>query len=204
MYPDTDLPPLPVPFERTDRVKDSINANPFEAYERFRSLGLSNETVRQLMRNGRWLVFDRVANELGVDARFAARVLTERLRWLGRAGFDVSQLLDDEVFELFRAYKTGNLSKEAVGYVMRDILAEGDALAAAVECHSSVKQDEKAVSKLVSERVNARRDLIDALSADKAFDALMGDIMRACSKKLEPREVAKALRAALNKAYEQA
>ncbi|MBN2209249.1 MAG: Glu-tRNA(Gln) amidotransferase subunit GatE [Candidatus Coatesbacteria bacterium] len=204
MYPDTDLPPLAVPFERMSRVQGSIKANPFEAYERFRSLGLPNETVRQLMRNGRWLVFDRVVSELGVDACFAARVLTERLRWLGRAGFDVSQLLDDEFFELFRAVKTGKLSKEAVGYVMRDILAKGDAFEVAVECHSSVKHDESAVSKLVSERVNARRDLVGALSADKAFNALMGDVMQACSKKLEPREVAGALRTALNKAYERA
>ena len=204
MYPDTDLPPFAIPVERIERTKGSIHANPFEAYERLRKRGLSDETVKQLMRNGRWLVFDRIVAELNVEPRFAASVLTQRLRRFERAGFDVSALLDDEMFELFRTYKEGGLSKEAVAWVIRDILVLDDALEVAIEHYSVDSHNEKAMSKLVRARVEARRDLIEALSADKAFNALMGDIMRSSTWKLEPRDAAKALRSALSKAYGQA
>lgn len=203
MYPDTDLPPLAIPTERIERTKDSINANPFEAYERFRDLGLSDETVRQLMRNGRWLLFDRIVAELDVEPRFAGSILTQRLRRFERAGFDVSRLHDDEMFELYRTYKEGRLSKEAVALVMRDILVLDDALEVAIERHLLDSDNEKAMDKLVRERVEARRDLLDKLSSDKAFNALMGDIMRSSSWGFEPRDVAEALRTAM-KAHGQA
>jgi len=204
MYPDTDLPPLAIPVERTERAKGAINANPFEAYERFRKLGLSDESVKQLMRNGRWLVFDRIVAELRVEPRFAASVLTQRLRWFERAGFDVSRLSDDEMFELFSTYKEGELSKEAVAWVMRDILVLDDALEVAVERYRLDAADNKALGALISARIKARRELLDPLPTDKVFEALMGDIMRSSSWKLEPRDVADALRTALSKAYGQA
>jgi len=201
MYPDTDLPPLAVPAERIQRTKGAINANPFEAYERFRKLGLSNETVRQLMRNGCWLVFDRIVGELDVEARFAASVLTQRLRWFERAGFDVSRVSDDEMFELFRTYKEGRLSKEAVAWVMRDILVLDDALDVAIERYRLDLLDKRALDAFISGRIEVRRELLEALPEDKVFEALMGDIMRSSSWRLEPRGVAEALRAALSKAY---
>ncbi len=204
MYPDTDLPPLAVPIECAERTKGHIRANPFEAYERFRKLGLSDETVKQLMRNGRWLVFDRIVAELNVEPRFAASVLTQRLRRFERAGFDVSGLLDDEMFELFRTYKEGRLSKEAVAWVMRDILVLDDALEVAVERYRLDLLDKRALDAFISARIEVRRELLEALPEDKVFEALMGDIMCSSAWKLQPRGVAKALRTALSKAYGQA
>jgi len=202
MYPDTDLPPIEIPAERIEQAKSRIEANPFEAFERFRNLGLSEEAIKQLMRTGKWKLFDRLVSELGVEPCFAAFVLTERLRWLERAGFDVSELSDDEIFEIFEAHKMGRLSQEAVSWVLRDIVVFDDALEVAMERYALDSTGEEAVNEAVCERLKSRRDLLDVLPADKVFNALMGDIMRSTCLKLEPRSVAKALRKALGEVHE--
>ena len=75
-------------------------------------------------------------------------------------------------------------------------------LTSGIEIHQQIKTSKKLFCRCPV--IMHRDNDFDALSADKAFNVLMGDIMRACSLRLEPREVAKALRTALNKAYEQA
>ncbi len=202
MYPDTDLPPIAISAERIERARSRIDTNPFEAFERFRHLGLPEEAIKQLMRTGKWKLFDRVVSELGVGPRFAAFVLTERLRWLERAGFDVSELSDDEVMEIFEAHKRGRLSQEAVSWVLRDIVAFDDALEVAMERYVLDSPGEEAVNEAVCERLKSRRDLLDVLPADKVFNVLMGDIMRSTRLKLEPRSVAKALRKGLSEVHE--
>ena len=202
MYPDTDLPPIEISAERLERARSRVEANPFDAFERFRDMGLSGEVIRQLMRSGRWRLFDRVVGEVGVEPRFAAFVLTERLRWLERAGFDVSKLSADEILEVFRAFKVGKLSREAVSWVLRDIIAFDDTLEVAMNRYALDSDGEEAVNEAVRERLRSRRELLDLLPTNKVFSALMGEIMRSSGLKLEPRSVARALRKALSEVNE--
>ncbi|MCD6326709.1 Glu-tRNA(Gln) amidotransferase subunit GatE [bacterium] len=203
MYPDTDLPPFAISAERLENIKNKMAANPFETYERFRALGISNHAIRQLMRNRRWRLFDRVVKGLGIDLHFAVTLLAERLRAFDREGLNTSKLTDDDLFKVFDKFKQGKLSCEGAGWVIRDMLQNDDSQDLAIERFLLGQLDEKKIKELVSTQLAAKRTLIARLPADKAFNLLMGDLMHGASGKLEPRAVATALRAALSAIDEQ-
>lgn len=204
MYPDTDLPPIAIPIERLDKVSESIKANPFETYERFGELGLADDVVKELMRNRRWVVFDRIVTELNLEPRFVASFLTGRLKGLEREGLPAALLSDGELFELFEAHAKGRLSREALGWVLHDVLSSDVNMREAIDLNSIGPIEREELSRLVAETVRSKQDILSGLPIDKASNALMGLMMRSTSKKLEPRSVAEELRCALHKAYEEA
>ncbi|MBN1593811.1 MAG: Glu-tRNA(Gln) amidotransferase subunit GatE [Candidatus Coatesbacteria bacterium] len=202
MYPDTDLPPFAIPIERFERIERSAGPNPFNAFERFRDMGIPDNSIKQMMRNGRWLLFDRIIGELDVDPQFVAEVLSERLRWLERAGFDVSGILDDQIFELLRAFGDGKLSRESVPLAMRDSLALDDPIEDVLKRYEMKDGHDASLGDLVATAVADGKHILNALPEEKAFNALMGEVMRNSPVRLEPREVAEVLRTALSKVDE--
>ena len=119
MYPDTDLPPLAIEQARLERVSVRRPEYVWERAARYRELGLPPDTIRPLLRSSRAGVFDRVVSELGIEPAFAAVVLVQRLKHYRRAGLAVERISDDEIYEVFRAYHEGRLSREGVPEVLR-------------------------------------------------------------------------------------
>jgi len=97
MYPDTDLPPMPIPEARLQRIAARLPDYPWDREARYTELGLSEELINALFLSPRDALFLRVVNELGTDSMFAAVVLCQRLKAFRREGLRPERLPDDEI-----------------------------------------------------------------------------------------------------------
>jgi len=103
MYPDTDLPPVPVRPASVERAKRNLPEHPWDRERRYAPLNLPPDIFDVLVVSPRYRLFDRLTDELGIDpvragwfsCGWASRSPAGECRW--------AKLSDDEVFDLFRA-----------------------------------------------------------------------------------------------------
>ncbi len=84
MYPDTDLPPLPVSASRWDRIRANLPTPPWEQADRLRALGIGEELMEQLLRFNRGADCLRLAEAGDCDPGRLAILLTAHWRRLER------------------------------------------------------------------------------------------------------------------------
>ncbi|MFW5652425.1 MAG: Glu-tRNA(Gln) amidotransferase subunit GatE [Planctomycetota bacterium] len=121
MYPDTDLPPITVTEDRLTRIAGGLPRPYLEREERYRSLGLAEDIVKELTLSRFGNAFDRVLDEIKIDPRFPAVMLSQRMKALRRAGHDVSLISVDEAFAIFSLLAEGTLTKEAVPILLEQL-----------------------------------------------------------------------------------
>ncbi|MCI4330473.1 MAG: Glu-tRNA(Gln) amidotransferase subunit GatE [Thermoplasmata archaeon] len=198
MYPETDVPPIPVTAERLDRLRASLPQRPELVRARIvRETGLGGELVRQMQRSGDLELFETLVGQ-GHSAGSVSRLLTQDLPAVreqvpsGSERFSGS-LLDSVLTELDR----GAFSKEGLPPVLlalsRGAVSVEEAIQRAGLAQMSTTELREAANRLVSEN----RAMIDE-RGPAAFSPLMGDLMRAVRGRRDGKEVAEALRAALS------
>jgi glutamyl-tRNA(Gln) amidotransferase subunit E len=104
MYPDTDLPPKPIPDERVSRIRAGLPMTPWDRESRYQ--GLVPESSLAMSVSPWAPLYDRLV-EKGAEPRFAAWALLQHLRCLRRRGFDVRRLQNDFLVELFELHGHG-------------------------------------------------------------------------------------------------
>ncbi len=157
MYPDTDLPPVPITQTRLDRLEADLPEQVWDRTARYQQLGLSPRILRPLYIARHEHLLDRIINDLKVDAQFAATILVERFRAWRRAGFDIDSLTEDDIFSTFQAHAAGKLTQDGVGRLLKQLAREprdeprGDRVAATLaafnfkpltqaECTAAIEQ----------------------------------------------------------------
>ncbi|MEZ4398197.1 MAG: Glu-tRNA(Gln) amidotransferase subunit GatE [Candidatus Krumholzibacteriia bacterium] len=92
MYPDTDLPPLPLPIQRWNDLRASLPARPWDLSAKLEAAGLGDELVGQLLRQERAEDFLALATPLDPAARRRlAILLTSHWRSLERGGLRLAR-----------------------------------------------------------------------------------------------------------------
>ena len=124
MYPDTDLPPIEIPLERLACVRAALPEFLWDRQARLRRLGLDDALVARICVSPRATLFDRVTGELETPPVYAATVLFQQLTALRRAGYDVQDLTDDELYEVFCAVSEARLTREGVPEVLKRMLSQ--------------------------------------------------------------------------------
>ena len=124
MYPDTDLPPMAITHERIERIRRQLPERVWDRQVRYRAMRVPGDAVEPLSFSSRAALFERIVTELDVDPVFAAVIVVQRFKAWRRDGFPVDRLRDDDVFEVFREYSQGRLTREAVREVLRCLLAD--------------------------------------------------------------------------------
>ena len=122
MYPDTDLPPLPIPEERVNGIRERLPEYVWDREARYRAMGLPGDTVEALSISPRVHLFVRLVDELKINPTLAAVVLCQRTKAFRREGLNPDLLTDDEIFDVFKAYSGGLLAREGILRVLRRVL----------------------------------------------------------------------------------
>jgi glutamyl-tRNA(Gln) amidotransferase subunit E len=82
MYPDTDLPPIPLADERVERIRAALPPRPWEKAARARELGVGPDLAERLARHRAWDLFvhltDRLEPGSPVTAHGLASLLLDR------------------------------------------------------------------------------------------------------------------------------
>jgi aspartyl-tRNA(Asn)/glutamyl-tRNA(Gln) amidotransferase subunit B len=202
-FPDPDLPPLVVSEDWIARVKDTLPELPQAKRERYqRDYALSAYDAAMLTQSKDVAVFfEEVIAVLGDEAAKTAAnwVMGELAAALNRAGVEVaaSPVSSRLLAELIRRIRDNTLSGKLAKDVF-DALWAGEGEVDAIIEKRGLKQlsDSGEIEKIVDAvlAVNARSVEEFRAGKDKAFNALVGQVMKASKGKANPAQVNDMLR----------
>ncbi len=176
MYPETDIPPIPITPARLRKIKAKLPELLEERRARLiEKYGLSLELADRMGLSENLEFFEELAAETGADPTLIATTIEETLVSLRREGVEVEKVQRAALLELLTWVAEGRLAKEAVSDVLR-LLAQGLSVREAVERLGLVAIERSELEKLVAEVVAANRELVEE-RGEAALAPLMGLIM---------------------------
>lgn len=120
MYPETDVPPVPITFQRLERIRETLPESPETHLARLQAeYNLNTKLASQLQNSKYNFLFERIARETSIPPTFIAATLTETLRSLRRDDIDVDSLSMSSLFTLFSVVDANLVAKEAIPQVLQ-------------------------------------------------------------------------------------
>jgi glutamyl-tRNA(Gln) amidotransferase subunit E len=198
MYPETDIPPIPVPRAQLDRLAARLPERPSALRERLaHETGLTPEVVRQVVASDEVPTFETLVAAGRPPAR-VARLLLHELP-AATALPDAERAFPVPVLdEILRASEDGRFGKEGIPAVLEALARGAPTVPAAIERAGIGGFSSQELETVVDRVVDANRSLVEERGA-AAFSALMGDVMREVRGRRDGQEVAAAVRRALER-----
>lgn len=197
-FPDPDLPPLIISDDWIEQVRQSMPELPAAKRQRYSSdMGLSDYDAAQLtMHKDTAEYFEAVAKQLPADqAKLAANwILGDLSAHLNKDEIDISQapVKPASLAGLIKRI----LDKTISNKIARDVFTamwDGDGEADAIIEARGLKQinDTGAIEAMIDEVLAAHPDIVEQYRAgkQKAFNSLVGQVMKAAKGKANPQQV---------------
>jgi len=123
MYPETDIPPIPITEQTLDSVKDSVPKS-WDAFvnELNTKYGLNKTLAEKIFDSDYLAIFEEIATGTKVQPTFIASTLTESLVSLERRGLDMTQLNSHKIWFTFEKLNKGEIAKESVVQIFEEIM----------------------------------------------------------------------------------
>ncbi len=194
MYPETDVPPIPVTPERIARIRARLPERPSARLARLaHDHGLGTEVVRQVVYGDLEDRFEELTGR-GHSPVLVARLLTQELPAAAPdGGFEPSPATLDA---LLGAAESGRIAKEGIPTVLRGLANGAPSVEAAIGAAGLGGFTAQDLDAVVARVVDANAELVRRRGPE-SFSALMGDVMKEVRGRRDGREVAEALRRAI-------
>jgi len=195
MYPETDIPPIPVTAERLARLRSHLPELPAELEARLAgTLGLPTEVVRQIVYADLVDPLESLAAE-GHPAGLVARLLTQDLPAVPRSS-PAAPPFEPPLSTLgavLTAAESGRIAKEGIPTVLAMLADGAPSVENAIERAGLSGFSHQDLVTLVRKVVEANAELVRT-RAEAAFSPLMGDVMREVRGRRDGREISETLR----------
>ncbi|MEM2282910.1 MAG: Glu-tRNA(Gln) amidotransferase subunit GatE [Candidatus Hadarchaeales archaeon] len=192
MYPETDIPPVPV--ERS-WLSLPLPERPEERVERLvRECGLGREMAWRLALSERLELFEKLSKL--ADPHLVAFTLEETLVSLKREGCETERLEERTFVELFSALK-GGLAKEAIPEILR-LACRGLSVEEAIKQLGLKPMRVEELEELVHRILEEKRELV-AERGEAALKPLMGVVMEKVRGRVDGKMVREVLERELKK-----
>ncbi|WP_066256221.1 Asp-tRNA(Asn)/Glu-tRNA(Gln) amidotransferase subunit GatB [Hydrogenophaga flava] len=195
-FPDPDLPPLVIARSWVDEVKASMPELPRQMAERLvQAYGLPEYDATTLTQSPAMAAYFETAAKASGQAKMASNWITgEVSRRLNNEEKDIAQVpvSAETLAALLKRIADGTVSNNAAKQVMDALWAgEGSDVDAVIEA-KGLKQmnDSGALEKIIDEVMAANAPMVEQFRAgkDKAFNALVGLVMKASKGKANPQQ----------------
>ncbi|MBE0588262.1 MAG: Asp-tRNA(Asn)/Glu-tRNA(Gln) amidotransferase subunit GatB, partial [Hydrogenophaga sp.] len=195
-FPDPDLPPLVIARDWVEQVKASMPELPRQMAERLvRDYGLPEYDATTVTQSPAMAKYFETAAKASGQAKMASNwIMGEVSRRLNNEEKDIAQVpVDaDTLAALLKRIADGTVSNNAAKQVMDALWAgEGQDVDAVIEA-KGLKQmnDSGALEKIIDEVMAANAPMVEQFRAgkDKAFNALVGLVMKASKGKANPQQ----------------
>jgi glutamyl-tRNA(Gln) amidotransferase subunit E len=191
MYPETDVPPITIENARLEMIRTDLPELPEETIARLvRDHGIHEQQARQLVREGREELFERLA-DTGL-ATLAASTLLETFTELERGGDDPSLIPESTVIEVFGLLVKGEFAKEALPSLFGE-LAKGTGMEKAIDDLGLRAVDVDEAGSIIASIVREREDFVREKGLG-AIGPLMGAVMQELRGKLDGKKANQLLR----------
>ena len=204
-FPDPDLPPLCISAEWIEQTRAQMPELPRKMAERFvADYGLPEYDAATLTQSPQMAAyFEQAAQKSGQPKLASNWVMGEISKRLNaeEIGIESAQVTAQQLAQIIRRIQDGTISHNAARQVF-DALWRGEAsdVDAVIEA-KGLKQmnDTGALEKIIDEVIAANPANVEQYRAgkDKAFNALVGQVMKASKGKANPQQVNELLRAKL-------
>lgn len=127
MYPETDIRPIQITEEYINKVKEKLPEPPEERIKRYvKMYGLNLKLAEDLIDSEREEIFEKIIRGLKVNATLVASTLTYTMNMLKNEGLPIDNIPQDAIIELFRCIANGEMAKEAIPEVLRELSQKPD------------------------------------------------------------------------------
>ena len=204
-FPDPDLPPLVIAPEWIEQVKAAMPELPRAMAERFvQQYGLPEYDATTLTQSQAMAAyFEEAAQACGQPKLASNWVMGEISKRLNAEdiGIDAAKVSAAQLAQLIGRIQDGTISNAAARQVFEALWSGEGAEVDAVIAAKGLKQmnDSGALEKIIDEVIAANPANVEQFKAgkDKAFNALVGQVMKASQGKANPAQVNELLRARL-------
>ena len=204
-FPDPDLPPLCISEQWIEQTRAQMPELPRAMAERFvQQYGLPEYDATTLTQSPAMAAYFETAAKASGQAKLASNwIMGELSRRLNadEIGIETAKVSAAQLAQLIGRIHDGTISNAAARQVFEALWAgEGEAVDAVIEV-KGLKQmnDTGALEKIVDAVIAANPDNVAQFKAgkDKAFNALVGQVMKASKGKANPQQVNELLKARL-------
>ena len=123
MYPETDIPTIPVTDSMLNALSDKVPRSWDEMVDSLaKKYNLNKKLASQIFDSNYLGVFEEIASATKVQPTFVASKLTEDLTGLQRQGLDASILSDDLIKDIFAKLDSGTIAKESVNIIFERLM----------------------------------------------------------------------------------
>ncbi len=195
MYPETDVPPTPIPKHL---IKDLSNRIPSPWEEQIENLmstySLNRKLALQIYDSDYLDLFESLVKSTRIQPSFIAATLTETLVSLARQGLNLSRLKENSILDLFGQVDTGVVSKEAVPQIL-ELILKGQANGAqeAVKKLGLSAMSDEEVAEIIRKVIDENKAAVESKGED-AFSLLMGRVMATVRGRADGQRVSDLLR----------
>ncbi|MDP3168221.1 MAG: Asp-tRNA(Asn)/Glu-tRNA(Gln) amidotransferase subunit GatB [Hydrogenophaga sp.] len=201
-FPDPDLPPLVIGRDWVEQVRSEMDALPRDVAARYvRDYELSDYDASMLTQSKATMIYFQNVLVHTVPAKLVSNwIMGEMSRRLNADGIniDAAPVQPKQLADLIRAINVGTISNNAAKQVLDALwTGEGSDVDALIEA-KGLKQmnDSGALETIIDEVMAANADNVAQFRAgkEKAFNALVGQVMKASKGKANPQQVNDLLR----------
>jgi len=196
MYPDTDMPPVPLSEERIEQAKGRLPLPPWQRRAYYRKLGLPSEIIEDLVTDKRAPLFRQALETLPLQPVLAAVILSQTLKSLERKGFSTGRLRDEALLDLLRRFTDGEFAREGFPDILKLMSTEGWRPGESIAKLGFVKLSDEDVREIVQIVGRVERSL-DPQDPEKKWRYLMGVLMAELRGRAPGEKVASFLREVL-------
>ena len=195
MYPETDIPPIPIGKSLLNSLSDKI-PKPWDESIKIlaEKYNLNKKIAEQIFDSNYFTVFEKIVVSVKIEPTFVASKLTEDLVNLERQGFDVMLLTEDILMDVFKKLDAGIIAKESIVLIFEKILRKEvktvDEAITALGITSITDQElNMAIDRILEQNISIIRQ-----KGTESSGMLMGRIMAIFRGKVDGQKINSALR----------
>ncbi|MFH1821678.1 MAG: Glu-tRNA(Gln) amidotransferase subunit GatE [Methanobacteriota archaeon] len=198
MYPETDIPPIPITAARLGAVRSKLSELPEKRRAKLaEKYGLSRELAEQMSLSENLKLFEELVAETRAEPTLIASTLEGTLVNLRREGVKVEDVDKSTLAEIFKQVASGGMAKEVVPDVLR-MASQGLGIREVVEKLGLAQMGVLDLEKLVAKVVAENRKLVEERGLE-SVGPLMGILMEKVRGKVDGKLVHEILEAEIKK-----
>lgn len=192
MYPETDIPPIKITDELIRELDREPLVHPRVKIAELMEKGLSEQLSWQIYDSKYYNLFLRLIKEIKkVKPTFIASILTETVKNLEREGFNLENVSDEKLFEVFKAIENDLTAKESIPEILKELSNNPfEKVDSVVDKLGLRKIKEEELAEIINVIVRDNVKLIEKMGFEKAFKKVMGVAMKTVRGKADSKKVA--------------
>ncbi len=198
MYPETDVPPIPVLPEKIEYIKNNLPEQYDEKVSRFlNTYKISKQEAEQIINNGQDELFCSLASVYD-QYSIISRTLLSTLSELENEGLPVESISDADLISIFKALADKKFAKEAIPDILRSKVTEKKNIKEILEQLENNMYSEDKVRETIDGIIHKNRAIIKE-KGENAFSTIMGIVMSEMKGKYDGKKVSLILKEELSK-----